>query len=55
MVSFDRLKSVGLNPKYELYEDFYRVVLPGVSGFEINSITEILGTVGFREVLIHEE
>ncbi|MCL2879131.1 MAG: septal ring lytic transglycosylase RlpA family protein [Treponema sp.] len=53
--SFDKLKSAGLNPAYERFGDFFRVVLPGVSGDQVYSITETLGSAGFREVLIREE
>ena len=53
--SFDKLKAAGLNPAYERFEDYFRVVLPGISGAEVNSIAETLGSAGFREVLIREE
>lgn len=53
--SFDKLKNAGLNPAYERYEDFFRVVLPGIPGDEVFALTEKLGAAGFREAMIREE
>ena len=53
--AFERLKNAGLNPSYERYGEYFRVVLAGVSGNEVQSVTERLGFAGFREVLIREE
>ena len=58
--TFERLKNAGLNPAYERHEDsgmgeFFRVVLAGISGADVQSITEKLGDVGFKEALIREE
>ena len=53
--SFEKLKNAGLNPAYERYEDYFRVVLPGISGSDVYVITEKLGAAGFREALIREE
>jgi rare lipoprotein A len=54
--TFERLKNAGLNPAYErIEEDMYRVVLPGLSPEEIQSVTEILFSIGFAEVIIREE
>jgi rare lipoprotein A len=57
---FDRLKNSGLNPAYERFTDsnnseFFRVVLAGVSGNDVQSIAEKLKTAGFEEALIREE
>jgi uncharacterized protein YbjQ (UPF0145 family) len=52
---FTRLNDVGLNPVYERTEDLlYRVVIPGVRGTEVQSVTEKLGAAGFSEVIIRE-
>ena len=53
--ALDVLKNVGLMASVEQYEDFYRVVLPGVSAKDIPAIAQMLGNTGFREVLVREE
>jgi rare lipoprotein A len=58
--TFERLKTAGLNPAYERHEDsvkgeFFRVVLAGISGVDVQSTAEKLGVSGFREALIREE
>jgi rare lipoprotein A len=60
IVIFDKLKNIGLSPNYEHYEeqgegDYYRVVLAGISGTELQSIGEILVVAGFTEAIIREE
>jgi hypothetical protein len=52
---FARLKNIGLNPIYEITEDFlYRVIIPGVYETEVQSVTEKLRAAGFSEVIIRE-
>jgi rare lipoprotein A len=58
--AFERLKNAGLNPAYERYTDsnngeFFRVVLAGVRGIDVQSTTERLMAIGFREAIIREE
>jgi rare lipoprotein A len=53
--SFDKLKDRGLSPSYERYEDYFRVVLGGVRGEDIQSLRVKLGAAGFREALIRED
>jgi rare lipoprotein A len=53
--AFDRLKKAGLNPAYEKYNDFYRVVLAGIKNAEIQSVAEKIGEAGFREAIVKEE
>jgi len=53
--AFERLRGAGLNPAYERHEDLYRVVLPGLPAGDIRAIAQILGNLGFREVLIRQE
>jgi len=58
--AFEKLKNSGLNPAYERFSDsnngeYFRVVLAGVRGIDVQSTTEILSVAGFREVLIREE
>ena len=58
--AFDRLKNVELNPAYERFTDddgieFFRVVLAGVNGADIESVTEKIGLAGFRVAVVREE
>jgi rare lipoprotein A len=53
--AFEKLKNAGLNPAYERNGEFFRVVLSGVRGEDVPSVTEKLGAAGFREALIREE
>jgi rare lipoprotein A len=53
--SFEKLKNAGLNPAYERNGEFFRVVLAGIRGSEVQSVTEKIGAAGFREALIREE
>ncbi|MDR0320147.1 MAG: septal ring lytic transglycosylase RlpA family protein, partial [Treponema sp.] len=58
--TFERLKNSGLNPAYERYSDgenseYFRVVLAGIRGNDIQLTTEKLSVAGFREALIREE
>jgi len=58
--AFDRLKNAGLTPNYERYTDesnveYYRVVIAGVKGSDVQSTAEKIGAAGFREAIIREE
>jgi len=58
--TFERLKNAGLNPAYERHEDsgngeFFRVVLAGIRGDDVQSTAEKLSASGFREALIRQE
>jgi rare lipoprotein A len=58
--TFDRLKNSGFNPAYERYIDsnngeFFRVVLAGIRGYDVQLTAEKLGAAGFSEALIREE
>jgi rare lipoprotein A len=58
--AFDRLKNSGLSPAYERFTDsnnieYFRVVLAGVSGNEVQLTAEKLTTAGFKEAIIREE
>jgi len=58
--AFDRLKGVGLTPAYERHTDnsnveYYRVVLAGINGTDIQSTSEKLSAAGFRDAIIREE
>ncbi|MDR2716698.1 MAG: septal ring lytic transglycosylase RlpA family protein [Treponema sp.] len=58
--TFDRLKNSGFNPAYERYIDsnngeYFRVVLAGIRGTDVQLTAEKLGAAGFSEALIREE
>ncbi|MDR0656571.1 MAG: septal ring lytic transglycosylase RlpA family protein [Treponema sp.] len=53
--TFDRLITLGFQPNYERYQDFYRVVISGVPAEDMQMVAERLGAGGFREALIREE
>jgi len=57
--AFDKLKNAGLNPAYERFTDnnneYFRVVLAGIRGNDVQSITERLRSAGFFEAVIREE
>jgi len=53
--AFEKLKSAGLNPAYEQYGEFYRVVLAGLKANEIQAIAQILANNGFPEAVLREE
>jgi rare lipoprotein A len=52
---FDRLQAAGLNPQWEPYESYYRVVLTNVRAENIPQVATRLGSAGFREVIAREE
>jgi rare lipoprotein A len=53
--AFEKLKNAGLNPAYEKYQDYYRVVLSGIRNTDVKSVAEKLGQAGFMEALVKEE
>jgi rare lipoprotein A len=53
--AFDKLVTLGFQPNYERYEDYYRVVISGVPAEDLTMIAERLGAGGFREAIIREE
>lgn len=57
--AFERLKNAGLNPAYERFTDsngeYFRVVVAGISGADVQITTERIGAAGFREAIIREE
>ncbi|MDR1388383.1 MAG: septal ring lytic transglycosylase RlpA family protein [Treponema sp.] len=52
--AFDKLKKAGLNPAYEKYGDYYRVVLSNINGEDVLSVKERLSGAGFGEALLKE-
>ena len=58
--AFDKLKAAGLTPNYERFVneqnvEYYRVVLAGVPGADVQSTAERLNAAGFKEAIIREE
>jgi len=53
--AYVKLKAAGLDPSYERNADYFRVVLAGIRGTNVISVTEKLGAAGFREAVIREE
>jgi rare lipoprotein A len=58
--AFDKLKASGLSPAYERFinvdnVEYYRVVVAGVNGNDVQSTTEKISVAGFREAIIKEE
>jgi rare lipoprotein A len=50
-----RLRAMGFNPAYEMYDSYCRVVLPGIQAADIEGIAWRLGSGGVSEILIREE
>ena len=58
--AFDRLKSTGLNPAYERFtasdnSEYYRVVVAGIRGTDVQLTTDRINAAGFMEAIIREE
>jgi len=53
--AYVKLKAAGLEPSYERKDDYFRVVLAGIRGTDVMSVTGKLGTAGFSEAVIREE
>ncbi|MDR0998391.1 MAG: septal ring lytic transglycosylase RlpA family protein [Treponema sp.] len=53
--AYDRLTTIGFRPAYERYEDYIRVVIPGIRTQDMPALAVLIGKVGFREALIREE
>jgi hypothetical protein len=52
---FNRLKSEGLTPAYEQYNDFTRVMIRGISAGNVTACLEKIKQLGFTEVIIKED
>jgi rare lipoprotein A len=53
--AYEKLKQAGFNPSYEPYGDYYRVVIGGLKQEELKVVSDRLGTIGFKEILLKEE
>jgi len=50
--AFEKLRAASLNPSYEKYQDLTRVIIKGVSAFDIPAYIERIRKAGFLEVFI---
>jgi len=57
--TFEKLKKVELNPSYERYTacdtEYFRVIVAGIRGSDVQSMIVKIGSAGFTEALIREE
>ena len=53
--TYVKLRAAGLTPEYERNGEFFRVVLKGVLGSEVQAVADKLGMTGFQEAVIREE
>ncbi|MDR2304090.1 MAG: septal ring lytic transglycosylase RlpA family protein [Treponema sp.] len=53
--AFDKLKNAGLQPAYERFGEYFRVVLAGIPASAVPSTAEKISDAGFREALVREE
>jgi len=52
---FERLRTAGLSPAYEINGSLYRVVLSGIRAADVSYTAQRLGAAGFTEAWIREE
>ncbi|MDR2181704.1 MAG: septal ring lytic transglycosylase RlpA family protein [Treponema sp.] len=52
---YEKLKGLGLDPAYEKYGDYYRVVLSSIKGEEVPAVKEKLSGAGIGEAILREE
>jgi cell division protein FtsN len=50
--AYNRAANAGFSPAYEQYQDYYRVIIRGVRAADMSNAAQLLGAVGFLEVLI---
>jgi hypothetical protein len=53
--AFEMLNSASLNPVYDKYRDFTRVIAAGISTKDITACLGIVQALGFREIWIRED
>ena len=58
--TFEKLKNSGLNPAYERFTngenvEYFRVVLAGINGSDVQLTADKIRAAGFKEALIREE
>jgi cell division protein FtsN len=50
--SFNRLQNAGLNPAYERYQDFNRVIITGIHQEELDMTLQKLSALGFSQTVV---
>jgi hypothetical protein len=50
--AFEKLKRAALNPAYERYQDFTRVMVKGINASQIPRYIEKIQSIGFKEIFI---
>ncbi|MDR3301571.1 MAG: septal ring lytic transglycosylase RlpA family protein [Spirochaetaceae bacterium] len=53
--TFERLSNAGLNPSWETFEGYYRIVLTNIKAEDIPSIAAKLGNAGYKEAIARLE
>jgi len=53
--TYVKLQKAGLNPEYERFQDFYRVIMKGIPGEDVQSASIKIEQAGFKEAIIREE
>ena len=53
--TFVRLRGAGFDPKYERNGEFFRVVIAGIRGTEIQAKVERLAAMGYHNVMVTAE
>jgi len=53
--AFDRLAAAGLNPIYENYLEYKRVVVTGIIANRVSNVMNLIRNAGFSEIWIREE
>jgi rare lipoprotein A len=53
--TLNKLKELGLNPAYEKYGDYTRVIFTGIRANDVSAWAEKLGPAGFPEIWCREE
>jgi hypothetical protein len=51
----ESLKRAGLSPSFEQYQNYIRVVLPGIPGGEVVETAQKIGSAGFSDIWCREE
>jgi rare lipoprotein A len=55
VATFDRLSNAGLNPSWEPFGEYYRIVLTNVKSEDIPAVADKLGQAGFKEAVARIE
>jgi rare lipoprotein A len=53
--TFDRLSNAGLNPSWEPFGEYYRIVLTNIKAEDVPAVADKLGQAGFKEAVARIE